>query len=495
MDNISSLNYFIPELTLTLTILILIIYDLFLKKEESNYTVYVASAGLVFTMFMLLTSYSNVETNLFMGMVAHDPFSFFFKFLFVLAAFFTVIISSTSSEMKGKYHGEFNTFVLAITLGMFLLASAINLLLVYIAFELVSVTSYVVAGYLKDSKRGSEAALKYVIYGGVSSGIMLYGFSLLYGLTGTLDISEIGRILSQNNSGELTVLVSFLMILAGFGYKIASVPFHFWAPDVYEGSPTAFTAFLSVGPKAAGFAVLIRFFNTAFVSTGSVNMPEWFALEQLDWPQIMMWISAITMTLGNLVALKQDNVKRMLAYSSIAHAGYVLMGIVVLTQDGLFAMMFYLSAYYLMNLGAFFVVLNVADRFGSEEIDGYNGLVYKAPFLAVCMGIFMFSLAGIPPTVGFIGKFYLFAALIKGGSAYYSLAVIGAMNSVVSLYYYARVLRAMFVRGEVSDAVSPIIKTPVVVIGVLALPVMLFGIYWVPLSDFAHASLKLLIIH
>jgi len=495
LDNISSLNYFIPELTLTLTILILIVYDLFLKKEESNYTVYVASAGLVLTMFMLLTSYSNVESSLFMGMVAHDPFSFFFKFLFVLAAFFTVIISSTSSEMKGKHHGEFNTFILSITLGLFLLSSAINLLLIYIAFELVSVTSYVVSGYLKDSKRGSEAALKYVIYGGVSSGIMLYGFSLLYGLTGTLDIAEIGRILSQNNSGELSVLVSFLMILAGFGYKIASVPFHFWSPDVYEGSPTAFTAFLSVGPKAAGFAVLIRFFNIAFVSSGSVNMPEWFALKQLDWPQIMMWISAITMTLGNLVALKQDNVKRMLAYSSIAHAGYVLMGIVVLTQDGLFAMMFYLSAYYLMNLGAFFVVLNVSDRFGLEEIDGYNGLVYKAPFLSICMGIFMLSLAGIPPTVGFIGKFYLFAALIKGGSAYYSLAVLGAMNSVVSLYYYARVLRAMFLRGEVSDAVSPIVKTPVVVIGVLALPVMILGIYWAPLSDFAHASLKLLISH
>lgn len=495
MDNISSLNYFIPELTLTLTILTLIVYDLFLKKEESNYTVYVASAGLVFTMFMLLTSYSNVESSLFMGMVAHDPFSFFFKFLFVLAAFFTVIISSTSSEMKGKHHGEFNTFIIVITLGLFLLSSAINLLLIYIALELVSVTSYVVSGYLKDSKRGSEAALKYVIYGGVSSGIMLYGFSLLYGLTGTLDIAEIGRILSQNNSGELSVLVSFLMILAGFGYKIASVPFHFWSPDVYEGSPTAFTAFLSVGPKAAGFAVLIRFFNIAFVSTGSVNMPEWFALKQLDWPQIMMWVSAITMTLGNLVALKQDNVKRMLAYSSIAHAGYVLMGIVVLTQDGLFAMMFYLSAYYLMNLGAFFVVLNVSDRFGLEEIDGYNGLVYKAPFLAVCMGIFMLSLAGIPPTVGFIGKFYLFAALIKGGSAYYSLAVLGAMNSVVSLYYYARVLRAMFFRGEVSDAEPPIVKTPVVVIGMLALPVMILGIYWAPLSDFAHASLKLLISH
>ena len=495
MDNISSLNYFIPELTLTLTILILIIYDLFLKKEESSYTVYVAAAGLVFTMFMLLTSYSNVETSLFMGMVAHDPFSFFFKFLFVLAAFFTLIISSTSLEMKGRFHGEFNTFILVITLGLFLLSSAINLLLIYIALELVSVTSYVVSGYLKDSKRGSEAALKYVIYGGVSSGIMLYGFSLLYGLTGTLDIAEIGRILSQNNSGELSVLVSFLMILAGFGYKIASVPFHFWSPDVYEGSPTAFTAFLSVGPKAAGFAVLIRFFNIAFVSTGSVNKDEWFALELLNWPQIMMWVSAITMTLGNFVALKQDNVKRMLAYSSIAHAGYILMGIVVLTQDGLFAMMFYLSAYYLMNLGAFFVVLNVSDRFGFEEIDGYNGLVYKAPFLAICMGIFMLSLAGIPPTVGFIGKFYLFAALIKGGSEYYSLAVLGAMNSVVSLYYYARVLRAMFFRGELSDAVPPIVKTPVVVIGMLALPVMILGIYWAPLSDFAHASLKLLISH
>ncbi|MCH7620251.1 MAG: NADH-quinone oxidoreductase subunit N, partial [Candidatus Marinimicrobia bacterium] len=345
MDNISSLHLFIPELTLTVTILVLVIYDLFLKKEESVYTVFVAGVGLVITMIALILSYSNVPTSLFSGMIAHDPYSFYFKFLFVITAFFTLLISSSSLEMKGRSHGEFNMFILTITLGMFLMASAANLLMGYLAIELVSVTSYIVAGYLKESRRSSEAALKYVIYGGVTSGIMLYGFSLLYGLTGTLDISEIGKILSQGNAGNLTVLIAFLMILAGFGYKIASVPFHFWSPDVYEGSPTAFTAFLSVGPKAAGFALLIRFFNTAFVSGGSVNMTEWMPIEQLNWPQIMMWISAITMTLGNLVALKQNNVKRLLAYSSIAHAGYVLMGIVVLTQDGLFAMMFYLAAY------------------------------------------------------------------------------------------------------------------------------------------------------
>jgi len=495
MDNISSLNFFIPELTLTVTILVLIVYDLFLKKEESVYTVFVAGVGLVITMMALILSYSNVPISLFSGMIAHDPYSFYFKFLFVITAFFTMLISSSSSEMKGRAHGEFNTFILIITLGMFLMASASNLLTGYLAIELVSVTSYIVAGYLKESRRSSEAALKYVIYGGVTSGIMLYGFSLLYGLTGTLDISGIGEVLSQGNSGNLTVLIAFLMILAGFGYKIASVPFHFWSPDVYEGSPTAFTAFLSVGPKAAGFALLIRFFNTAFVSENNVNMSQWYALEQLNWPQIMMWISAISMTLGNLVALKQTNVKRLLAYSSIAHAGYVLMGIVVLTHDGLFAMMFYLAAYYLMNLGAFFVVLNIADRFGTEDIDEYNGLVFKAPFLSVCMGIFLFSLAGIPPTIGFIGKFYLFAALIKGGSAYYWLAIVGGLNSVVSLYYYARVLRALFMRGEPSEADIPLSKTPLVVIGFLAIPVLILGVYWAPLSSFTQASLKLLIGH
>lgn len=495
MDNISSLSYFLPEITLVVTILVVIVYDLFLKKGESVYTVYVTAAGLVLTLLTLFSSYSDVQRSLFSGMVAQDPFSFFFKFLFVLAAFFTVVISSTSSEMKNRLHGEFNTLILAITLGMFFMASAKNLLMAYIGFELVSIASYVVAGFLKESRRSSEAALKYVIYGGVSSGIMLYGFSLLYGLTGTLDISEIGRLLSEGNAGGLTVLVAFLMVLAGFGYKIASVPFHFWSPDVYEGAPTAFTAFLSVGPKAAGFALLIRFFNTAFVSQGSVALSEWLPIEQLDWPNIMMWISAITMTFGNLIALKQDNVKRMLAYSSIAHAGYVLMGIVVLTQDGLFAMMFYLSAYYLMNLGAFFVVLNISDRFGSEEIDSYNGLVFKAPFIAICMGIFLFSLAGIPPTVGFIGKFYLFAALIQSGPGYYSLAIIGALNSVVSLYYYARVLRAMFVRGEAAEASPPISKTPIIIIGVLAFPALFLGLYWAPLAGFAQASLKILTGH
>ncbi len=224
-------------------------------------------------------------------------------------------------------------------------------------------------------------------------------------------------------------------------------------------------------------------------------MPEWLPLLQVDWPQILMWIAALTMTLGNFVAIKQDNVKRLLAYSSVAHAGYVLMGIVVLTQDGLFAMMFYLAAYYIMNLGAFFAVLNIADRFGTEQIDEYNGLVYRAPFLSICMGIFLFSLAGLPPTVGFIGKFYLFAALIKGGSSYYALAVVGGLNSVVSMFYYARVLRAMFIRGESAPAEKPINVIPVIVIGALAVPVLLLGVYWAPLSDFAHASLRLFVGH
>ncbi|MFQ6617945.1 MAG: NADH-quinone oxidoreductase subunit N [Fidelibacterota bacterium] len=494
MGNFESLVYFIPEFILTGTVLILILIDLMLKEKDSGKLAYFALVGLIGTFISLIIIYEKEPISLFNGMLALDPFSFFFKFLFLLTAFFVVLISTAVKELKKRKIGEYYYLILILTLGMFILSSATTLLTIYISIELVSITSYILAGYLKESRRSSEAALKYVIYGAFSSGIMLYGMSLLYGLTGSIHIAEINEKLLLYSSDKLTVILSILFILAGFGYKIASVPFHFWSPDVYEGAPTPFTAFLSVGPKAAGFAVIIRFFNIAMISSGNPNLTLWSSLEDINWPQILAAISAVTMTLGNLIAIKQNNLKRLFAYSSIAHAGYTLMGVVLLSRQGIFAVLFYLVAYYLMNLGAFFVVVTVANELETEDINAYTGLAYRAPFLSVSMAIFLFSLTGIPPTAGFIGKFYLFAALIKGGSEYYWLAIVGILNSVISLYYYARILKFMILR--VPDIKAEVLKPSslcMAVIGILIVPTIILGIYWAPLADFANFSINLLI--
>ncbi|MFQ6112495.1 MAG: NADH-quinone oxidoreductase subunit N [bacterium] len=494
-NNIESLSYFIPELILTGVILVLVVADILLKKERSPWTSVFALGGLIIAFIAVLLQYKLGSRSIFNDMLAVDPFALYFKILFLASTFLVVFLSIGSIELSGRPVGEYFTLLLTITLGMFLMASATSLVTIFISIELVSVTSFILATYLKTRRRSSEAGLKYAIYGAFSSGLMLYGISLIYGLTGTLNIYEISEILNTTNPERLTLFISVLLILAGFGYKIAAVPFHFWAPDVYEGAPTPITAFLSVAPKAAGFAMLIRFFNVALVSTGSNgNAGAWLPIAGLDWPQLLAVISAATMTLGNLIAIVQNNIKRLLAYSSIAHAGYALMGTVLLSEQGIYATIFYLVVYYLMNLGAFLVVIVNQELLGSENINDYKGLAWKAPIPAVAMGVFLFSLTGLPPTAGFVGKFYLFAAVIRGGTEYYWLAVVGIMNSVISLYYYARILRSMFlerVRAEesVGLTVSPYFIT---LLAILVIPTILLGVYWAPLADFANNSVEFL---
>ncbi|MCG8607134.1 NADH-quinone oxidoreductase subunit N [bacterium] len=494
-DNITSMGYFIPELILAGMMLVLIIVDLLLKKENSAWTSFVALAGLVVTFVAVLAQYEMGTRSLFNDMLVVDPFSLFFKVLFLASAATVVFLSVGSVELSGRPVGEYFTLLIGITLGMFLMASATNLLTIFISIEMVSVTSFVLATYLRTRRRSSEAGLKYTIYGAFSSGLMLYGISLLYGLTGSLNIYEIKEALNVASPDKLTLFISVLLIIAGFGYKIASVPFHFWAPDVYEGAPTPITAFLSVGPKAAGFAMLIRFFNVSLVDGGATaDLERWFSISGLDWPQLLAVISAATMTLGNLIAIVQNNVKRLLAYSSIAHAGYALMGTVLLSEQGIYATMFYLVVYYIMNLGAFLVVIINQDIVGSESIDDYKGLAWRAPLPAIAMGVFLFSLTGLPPTAGFIGKFYLFAAVIKGGQAYYWLAVVGIINSVISLYYYARILKSMFLNRADESVSIGLSVSPyyVVLLAVLVIPTVLLGVYWAPLADFTSYSVEFL---
>lgn len=489
LSNLESLNYFYPELILVCSVLGVILLDLFLRRRERTLTAYLALLGLSISFLGAVKLFPGNKV-LFSQMVALDPFALFFKFFFLLSTFLVVLFSMRSEEIKKTDQAEYYALLLAVALGMLLIASAVDLLMIYISLELISLTSYLLTGYLKGNRRSSEAALKYFIYGAVASGVMIYGMSLVYGLTGSTNIHAVGKALFTQDPYPLTLLLATLFILVGFGYKIAAVPFHMWCPDVYEGAPAPVTAFLSVGPKAAGFAVLIRFFY-GVLAQPSAEEGLWIPLGNLDWPFLIAVLSAATMTLGNLVAIAQSNIKRLLAYSSIAHAGYILMGFVLLNDQGLKAMLFYLAVYLFMNLGAFLVVIAVLNKLNTEEISDYQGLGWRAPFAAVALTIFLLSLTGIPPFAGFIGKVYLFAALIK--KEVYWLAVVGILNSVVSLYYYAGIVKKMFLE-EAPDS-TPLRLSPfyLTLMFVLVVPTILFGVYWAPLVDFTDSCLKLLL--
>jgi NADH-quinone oxidoreductase subunit N len=373
-------------------------------------------------------------------MLVLDQFAIFFKVLLGLSLLAVVTMSLASREIQqSPNQGEYYTVLLGSTLGMFLMASAANLLMAYLALEFVSLSSYVLAGFLRHNRRSSEAALKYLIYGGVASGAMIYGMSWVYGLTGSMDYGQIATALGKVPAdSRLALFTGLVLVLVGFGYKVAVVPFHMWAPDVYTGAPLPITTFLAVASKAAGFAMLLRFFDFGVGPSGPRA-----AASTLPLVQLMAAISALTMLIGNLAAISQTNVKRFLAYSSIAHAGYALMGVAVFAEQGVAAVLLYLAVYYVMNLGAFWVALLVVNTTGREDLDAFRGLAWRggAP-VAVSLAIFLFSLAGLPPFAGFIGKLYVFAAGIQG--ELYWLVVWGALNSVVSLYYYARIVKLMF---------------------------------------------------
>jgi NADH-quinone oxidoreductase subunit N len=420
-------------------------------------------------------------------MVALDSFSVFFKIVLGLGAFGAIWMSLGSREIRGQNEGEYYTLLLAATLGMFYMAEATNLLMAYLALEFVSQTSYILSGFIKSNRRSGEAALKYLIYGGVASGAMVYGMSLIFGLTGSLDYATIGQRLATVQGSGPVLFLATVLILAGFGYKISMVPFHMWTPDVYEGAPLPVTAFLAVASKAAGVAMLVRFFYPGMSSQGADG--TWIPLAGVDWQSLMVLASIVTMTLGNLAALRQDNMKRLLAYSSIAHAGYMLMGFVALSDAGLRAMLFYVFVYYLMNLGAFAVLMMVLNNSGREDIEAFRGLAWRGGAIpAAAMGVFLFSLAGVPPFAGFIGKFYLFAAIIE--KKMWLLAVVAGLNSVVALYYYARVVRTMYLDQPVTgDPPMAVDLHNTVLVGALVLGTLVFGIYWAPVINLAQRSI------
>jgi len=490
LSNFDSLRFFYPEAILTGVILLLVFLDLVLKKKK--FLGYVAIMGCLISMWAALDLYGTSAGWLFHRMIILDNFSLFFKIFALLAALLVIWMSLDCREVQQIHQGEYYTVLLTSALGMFFMASSCNLLMAYLSLELVSLTSYILTGMLPHNRRSSEAALKYLIYGGVSSGAMIYGMSWVFGMTGSLDYARINDALIEGGIQvpHLGLFMALVLILAGFGYKMVFVPFHMWSPDVYQGAPTPVTAFLSVASNASGMAIMIRFFfPTVSHLEGGGN---WLYISGVEWPHFLLFVSMATMTLGNLCALNQQNLKRMLAYSGIAHAGYLLMGLVVLNNDGLRAMLFYAVVYLIMNLGAFLVVVIVANATGREDMEGYRGLAWRgAAIPAVCMAIFLFSLTGLPPFAGFVGKFFLFAAVINQGGIFVILAVVGILNSVVSLYYYAGVVKTMFLDfPQPEDQNVEMTGNASALLGFLSCLTILLGLYWGPLAFYATQSLR-----
>ncbi len=489
MTNLQSLEFFIPELILTITILAALITDLFVKKSKTNMIGWVLGVGLVIVGLSVHNLSSVPPTTLFLDMIVIDPFSSFMKIVIILSTLLVIVASWVNDELEKYRKGEYFTIMGIMVMGLFLMTSSVDIIMLYISIEVVSIMSFVLAAYLKLDTRSNEAGLKYVIYGAFSSGVMLFGLSIVYGLAGSTNYFAIQDTLSSlDGSANPALIMALLMIFAGFGYKISSVPFHFWTPDVYEGSPSTITAYLSVAPKAAGFAMIIRFFHQVFSDSIGLTSNA-IGSTDLPWPEIIGVLAVVTMTMGNLVAIQQKSIKRMLAYSSIAHAGYMMLALPVLSMEAVESVMIYLFIYVFMNLGAFFIVIFVKNKTGGESFEDFEGLGWKMPIVGAFMTLFMLSLTGLPPTAGFVGKLYIFKTLVGAGSEFLWLVVAGGVNSVISLYYYFYVVKVMFLGGKRSDVIT---YPPSTMFGLMiftAVPSLLLGLYWNPLASWVKDSL------
>ncbi len=484
----ASVGFFIPEIYLSVLFMLLIVIDLVAKGRKNNLLSITTLLGLAGSTVFIYQQHALPAGELFFGMYVLDEFALFFKYFFVLSAILAVVVTMADEQFdrEVKSMGEYYALIVAMVIGMIMMASSADLLMIFLSMELVSFTGYLLAGYFKRNPRSSEAALKYLVYGAVSSGLMVYGFSLIYGITAQTNIIKISLELAAHGSDSLVMILATLLVLAGFGYKIGAVPFHFWSPDVYEGSPTPVTAYLSVASKAAGFALLMRFFYVA-IPHGALPPEDKLGM---DWLSLLMILSVASMIYGNVVALWQKNVKRLLAYSSIAHAGYLLLGILVMDQFGTQATLFYLLSYFIMNFGAFYVVILISNKTGSENLDDYRGLGKKMPLAGAALTVFLISLVGLPPTVGFIGKLMIFSALLTKGSLYIWIALVGIMTSVISLYYYMLIPLNMYLREskQPDEKVMNPGMAPQIILAILMILTLYFGLFFTPLSDFAKYS-------
>jgi NADH-quinone oxidoreductase subunit N len=408
-----------------------------------------------------------------------DDFSIFFNWLFLIAAVIVSVVSYQYLENAGEHHGEYYSLILFAQCGMYFLATGADLVTLFIGLELMALSFYVMVGFLRSEKRSNEAAVKYLLLGAFSSGFLVYGFSVLYGIAGSTRLSDIVAAVASRPAWDPVVYLALITTSVGLLFKIAAAPFHMWAPDAYEGAPTTVTAYLSVASKAASFAFLLRLFYGQLAP---------FAPVREVWTPILAVIAVITMTVGNLAAINQSNIKRLLAYSSISHAGYMLLGVVAGNEIGIKGIEVYLMVYTFMNLGAFLVLVALRrQKIIGDEMDDISGLMKKSPGYAVLMLIFLISLAGIPPTAGFLGKYYIFWSLIQAHQ--YTLAVIATLYAAVAIYYYFRIVKSMFVselKEKAPMATSFGMRVALTVSGVMTLVI---GLYPEPFLKLAQSSL------
>jgi len=488
--SVADLQLIAPEIILTICACVVLVMEVVLPYRKSKFTAYFSLVGIALAAISLGVQGWNADLPMsgFYGMVRIDGFALVFKSIFLIAAAFAIAISTRYLDIEGEQHGEYYALVLFATVGMMFLGCGYDLIILYISLELMALTFYVLVAFTKREKRSNEAAMKYFLLGAFSSGILLYGMSLLYGVAGSTNLGEIGQALGQVFSSVPPVeesfqaklrpmlLLAMIALAAGLFFKIAAVPFHMWAPDAYEGAPTSVTAFLSTGSKAASFALFARILFEALPSM------------RADWAPLLGLVAAITIMVGNWAAVTQENSKRLLAYSSISNAGYLLLGLVAGNSYGYTGLMIYLLVYTLMNMGAFGIIISLRRRgIIGDNVDDLTGLAQKAPGMAAMMGIFMLSLGGLPLTGGFIGKYFLFGGLLERGKAdgkswYYWLAGWAVLNTVVSFYYYVRFIRVMYLGDRVADdqplSLSPALQTALLasLLGIIAI-----GVYPQPL--------------
>jgi len=456
-----------PELELAGFGLLLLVLDLLVENKRA--LAYVALAGIASSVFLVF-SLDAVNVTAYGGQLVVDPFASYFKLMLLIGTGLTIAMSPRYLDVEREQHGEFYALLLFATMGMMFMTGGTDLVTLYIGLETMAIATYVLVGFLRRSARSNEAALKYFLLGAFSSGILLYGMSLLYGISGSTRIDEIADALVTRSASDPISLIALVTISSGLLFKIAAVPFHQWTPDAYEGAPTPVTAYMSVAVKAASFAMMVRILMIAV-----------YPLRE-HWIPMLSAAAVMTITVGNIAALTQTNLKRLLAYSSISHAGFVLLGLIAAgsvvpyNETGMTAVVMYLFVYTFMNIGAWAILVAIRRKdVTGENIDELNGLFFKHPAAAVLMLIFMLSLAGIPPTAGFVAKYYLFASVIETGHT--TIAVIAALNVAIGLYYYMRVVVAMFI-SEATERTGMILSGGVVsVLAITVILTLLMGIY------------------
>jgi NADH-quinone oxidoreductase subunit N len=503
-------QFLMPEGVLTLFACAALVLDVMLPRNRKKVVSLVCLAGIGLAFGSLWILYANIVSKgaphtAFFDMIVLDSYAVVFKSMFLIGAALAILLSMKYLDVEGEQRGEYYSLILFSVIGMMFMASGVDLLSLFIALELMAISVYILVGYFRRDKKSNEASMKYFLLGAFSSGVLLYGISLLYGLTGSTNLAKIATAIpivaspGFNPFGaqaapdmRYLLLMSMILVAAGMFFKVAAVPFHMWAPDAYEGAPTSITAFMSVGVKAASFAMFGRLFLYGLPDLrGSMAGDAASHIPALPgWALLLGVVSAITIIWGNLGALTQNNTKRLLAYSSISHAGYALLGLIAGNQTGYTGFIIYLFIYTIMNLGVFGCIIALRRRgIVGDRMEDLNGLMKKAPGLTVMMTIFLLSLGGIPPTAGFIGKFYLFAGLIETGNPWLvRLAILAVLMSVVSLYYYIRFIRAMYIEGESEPQPVTLAPSLRIALGAAVILVMYIGVFPQRLIDLTQKA-------